>query len=191
MSAAPLQLDTFLPYRLSITSGLVSEAVASVYSDLFGLTIPEWRIIAVVAESDGLTQQAIVERTLMDKVTVSRAAIALTRRGVLVRSTNPTDRRSLALTLSESGQALYGRIAPEALDLEKRLFGGFSATEIAAFSAMLRAIDVRAQAIDGRSASVMEAGEGNSGEVLMSRDPPNPDPGEPGREFGKAVEVRT
>ena len=82
MTATALRLDTFLPYRLSITSGRVSEAVASVYRNLFELTIPEWRVIAVVAESEGLTQQAIVERTLMDKVTISRASIV-----VLVKST--------------------------------------------------------------------------------------------------------
>lgn len=146
----PLRLATFLPYRLSITSGLVSEAVASVYKDLFGLSIPEWRIIAVVAESDGLTQQAIGERTLMDKVTVSRAAIALTGRNVLARTPHPADRRSLTLTLSAAGWDLYHRIAPEALDLERRLFGGFSAEQVAAFTAMLEAIDARAKAIGTR-----------------------------------------
>ena len=147
MAPPTLQLDTFLPYRLSITSGLVSEAIASVYKSLFALSIPEWRIIAVVAESDGLTQQAIVERTLMDKVTVSRAAIALTGRDILARSPHPDDRRSLALELSTAGRELYRRIAPEALDLERQLFGQFTPAEIEAFGTMLRQIDERAQAL--------------------------------------------
>lgn len=147
MATTRLQLDTFLPYRLSITSGLVSEAVASVYKSLFGLSIPEWRIIAVVAESDGLTQQTIVDRTLMDKVTVSRAAIALTGRGMLARSPHPDDRRSLTLGLSDAGRELYRRIAPEALDLERQLFGQFTPSELDAFATMLRRIDERAQAL--------------------------------------------
>ena len=58
-----LSLEAFLPYRLSYTSEVVSAAVASVYASLFGLTIAEWRVMAVVGEGDGSTQQAIVART--------------------------------------------------------------------------------------------------------------------------------
>lgn len=80
-----LKLDEFLPYRLSIASNRVSSAIATAYQSLFGLRIPEWRLIAVIAESDGLTQQALGVATRMDKVTVSRAAIALVDRGLVQR----------------------------------------------------------------------------------------------------------
>ena len=77
-SPAPsLVLADFIPYRLSVTSNLVSDSIARTYEALFGLTIPEWRLIAVIAETGGITQQAIGRATRMDKVTVSRAAIAL------------------------------------------------------------------------------------------------------------------
>ncbi|WP_447406394.1 hypothetical protein, partial [Clostridium perfringens] len=54
-----LKLDQFLPYRLSIASNRVSAAIASAYQALFGLKIPEWRLIAIIAEHDGITQQAL------------------------------------------------------------------------------------------------------------------------------------
>ncbi|MGC7532760.1 MarR family winged helix-turn-helix transcriptional regulator, partial [Pandoraea pneumonica] len=76
----------FLPYRLSITSNLVSDRIAHAYESMFGLTIPEWRLVAVIAEVDAITQAEIGERTRMDKVTVSRAAIALVGRGLLERA---------------------------------------------------------------------------------------------------------
>ena len=136
-----LVLDDFIPYRLSITSNLVSEAVADTYEALFGLTIPEWRLIAVIAEGEGLTQQALGLATRMDKVTVSRAAIALVERGLMQRHANPEDRRSHLLRLTDDGHTLYASVAPKALDLEQRIFAGFSGAEVEQFVAMLRRID--------------------------------------------------
>lgn len=136
-----LRLDEFLPYRLSFTSNLVSDRVAGTYIALFDLRIPEWRLIAVIAEHDGISQQAIGARTRMDKVTVSRAAIALTDRGLLERISNPDDKRSHLLVLSATGRELYAAVAPKALELERRIFAQFDPAEIAAFTATLRKID--------------------------------------------------
>lgn len=136
-----LRLDDFVPYRLSYTSNLVSEAIARTYESLFGLTIPEWRLVAVIAEHDGITQAAICTRTGMDKVTVSRAAIALSARGLVSRAPSPTDRRSHDLALTGEGRALYAQVAPKALELEKQIFGGLGVEELRGFVATLRRID--------------------------------------------------
>lgn len=136
-----LILDRFLPYRLSFTSNLVSDAVADTYKALFGLTIPEWRLVALIAEREGITQQEIGSLSRMDKVTVSRAAIALADRGLIERRPNPVDKRSQLLALSEAGTKLYESVAPKALEMERAVFGRFSDAELEAFTEMLRRID--------------------------------------------------
>jgi len=143
-----LKLDDFLPYRLSIASNAVSDAVATAYRTLFGLRIPEWRLVAVLAEGGAMSQQALCGRTRMDKVTVSRAAIALAGRGLIVRTTNPGDQRSHLLTLSPDGRALYAQVAPKAIELEKRVFQGFTAGERAQLRAMLDRIEAAAEALE-------------------------------------------
>ena len=148
MTDPTLTLDDFLPFRLSFTSNLVSDRIARAYQALFGLTIPEWRLVAVIAEGGGITQQAIGVKTRMDKVTVSRAAIALVERGLIERAPNAGDRRSHLLRLTPAGQALYQQVAPKALELERRIFGGFDADRVAAFVAMLRDIDRVALAVE-------------------------------------------
>jgi hypothetical protein len=80
MPDSALRLDGYLPYRLSVASNAVSRLIARAYEDRFGLTIPQWRLIAVLAEDGPLTQQAIGARTVMDKVTVSRATQGLVKR---------------------------------------------------------------------------------------------------------------
>ena len=139
-----LTLDAFLPYRLSIASNRVSSAVATAYQALFALKIPEWRLIAVIAEGEAMTQQALGAATQMDKVTVSRAAIALVDRGLVKRAPNPDDQRSHLLSLSKAGQALYESVAPKALALEAGIFAGFSSEELAQFAAMLARIEAAA-----------------------------------------------
>ena len=141
-----LRLDEFLPYRLSITSNLVSDHIASAYQQLFGLPIPEWRMIAIVAEEGAVAQSAVCERSRMDKVTVSRAAIAMVGRGLLDRTAHDGDRRSHLLVLTNAGRELYADVAPKALELEAQLFAGFTQDELEAFVTMLHRIDAVALA---------------------------------------------
>ncbi|HWK34879.1 MarR family transcriptional regulator [Sphingomonas sp.] len=143
-----LRLNAFLPYRLSIASNRVSDAIAETYRALFGLRIPEWRLVAVIAESEGLTQQALGQATRMDKVTVSRATAALAERGLVTRTPNPGDQRSHLLALTPAGHALYAEVAPKALEMEARIFGDFSAAELASMNAMLERLEKAVDALD-------------------------------------------
>lgn len=147
MTEPALTLDRFVPFRLSVASNAVSEAVARVYRALFNLSITEWRLVAVLAETSGLSQQAIGARTRMDKVTVSRAAIALARRGLIHRSGDPADGRAYLLRLTEDGRTLYAAVAPKAQAMERELLAGFAADEVAALSAMLRRLEAAALAL--------------------------------------------
>ena len=157
-----LRLDAFLPYRLSIASNRVSDAIAVTYRALFGLRIPEWRLVAVLAEAgperpsetgsrkgEGLSQQALGHATRMDKVTVSRAAIALADRGLIARTSDAADKRAARLALTAEGRALYDQIAPKALAMEAAVFAGFGAEELATFRDMLDRIEAAAARLDG------------------------------------------
>jgi DNA-binding MarR family transcriptional regulator len=143
-----LKLDAFLPYRLSIASNRVSSVIATAYQSLFGLTIPQWRLVALIAEGEGLTQQALVRGSRMDKVSVSRAALGLVERGLVARAPNANDQRSHLLSLTPSGRALYEAVAPKALEMEARLFAGFSQSEIDRFAALLDRLEAAANALD-------------------------------------------
>lgn len=142
-----LKLDTFLPYRLSVVSNRVSAAIATAYDRLFGLKIPEWRLIAVIAEGQAITQQAVGVATRMDKVTVSRAAQALAERGLIARQPNMGDKRSHLLTLTATGRALYDQVAPKALELEAAIFEQLDPAERRALAAMLERIEAAAAAV--------------------------------------------
>src|SRR3954464_11907835 len=128
--SAGLKLDAYLPYRLSVASNAVSGLIARSYQDRFGLSVPQWRVICVLAEDGGLTQGQIVARTVMDKVTVSRSAQGLLKRHLVARSEHHADARSHVLQLSPQGLRLYAEIAPLALAYEQALISGLSPSEV-------------------------------------------------------------
>jgi len=144
-----LRLDSFLPFRLSVASNAVSGAIARAYEARFGLKVAEWRLVAVLAESGGLTQQAIVRRTVMDKVTVSRAAQALVDRRLARRDPNPGDARSHLLTLTEEGVALHAEVAPLALSMEAQLLHGLTREEVADLDRLLVRLQGAAETLSG------------------------------------------
>src|SRR3546814_5293833 len=94
MAAKKLNLDNFLPYRLSIASNVLSSRIAAEYENRFGLKIPEWRLMAVLGEGQPKTQRELVAATRMDKVTVNRAAKALADRQLIARQAHEADGRS-------------------------------------------------------------------------------------------------
>jgi DNA-binding MarR family transcriptional regulator len=142
-----LKLDAYLPYRLSVASNAVSGLIARAYQDRFGLSVPQWRLICVLAEDGGLTQAQIVERTVMDKVTVSRAAQGLLNRRLISRTAHQADARSHLLALSTQGRALYGEIAPLALDYEQALIAGLSSGEVEDLKRLLLRLQSAATAL--------------------------------------------
>jgi DNA-binding MarR family transcriptional regulator len=128
-AANVLNLERFLPYRLSLLSNTVSRAIAKIYADRFGLTIAEWRVVAVVARYDRPTQNDVGLRTAMDKVRVSRSVSALVRRGLVRRRADTADRRRQTLELSPRGWSVYRAVAPLAVAHETKLLQALAAED--------------------------------------------------------------
>jgi DNA-binding MarR family transcriptional regulator len=132
-----LVLEDFLPYRLSILSNRVSRAIAARYADTFGLTIPEWRIIAVLGRRPGLTAKEVAEATEMDKVAVSRAVAKLVESKRVAARADRDDARRQILSLTAQGESVHARIAPIALESEQRLLTALNVREREQLDAML------------------------------------------------------
>lgn len=118
---ADLRLERFLPYRLSVLSNRVSQDIAALYSRRFGLSITEWRVMAVLGPERTLSASQVSERTAMDKVAVSRAVSGLLGKKILLRQTDRTDARRSCLKLSAKGYAVFDQIVPLALAYERRI----------------------------------------------------------------------
>ena len=143
-----LILEDFLPYRLSILSNTVSTTIAHAYEKRFGLSIPEWRVIAILGRFPGLSAVEVAERTLMDKVAVSRAVTKLVKNGRIDREFADADRRRSILNLSAEGRRVHDEIAPLALRFERELLEGLDDEEIDALDGIMDRLLARARLLD-------------------------------------------
>lgn len=138
---ATLDLERFLPYRLSVLSNRISDAIAREYSQRFDLTVTEWRVMAILGRMPDLSANQVAQRTAMDKVAVSRAVARLLESGRLLRSFDDDDRRRSVLRLSEAGYAVHDQIVPLAQGFEQQLLGDMPAEERALLFRLLDRLD--------------------------------------------------
>jgi DNA-binding MarR family transcriptional regulator len=146
--AAVFRLEDFLPYRLSVAANRVSRAFARRYAEEFGLTIPEWRVLAVVGDGPPVSAAEIVLRTAMDKAKVSRAVAGLLDRDLLRRAVNPLDQRRHMLAHSRKGRQIYETIVPRAQALEAEVTQELSDAERRLLASLLQRLIHQAALLD-------------------------------------------
>jgi len=150
---APLDLQHFVPYRLSVIANTVSRALAQRYSDEFGLNVPQWRVMAVLGREPGLSAIELTERTAMDKVAVSRAVSGLVTAGRVAQRNDPHDGRRKRLRLTRSGRRIYQRIVPRARELERALLAELAPAQRDALEQLLPELQAAAQRVAAQHAA--------------------------------------
>ena len=124
-----LELEKFLPYRLSVLAQIVSESLHDLYAEPYGLSVTQWRVMAALGRFAPLTASEVGLRIVMDKVAVSRAVASLMKRGLVERSADLDDRRRASLHLTRHGRAIHAEIVPLALKYEADLYQALSTEE--------------------------------------------------------------
>lgn len=144
----PLQLEAFLPYRLSLLSNAISGAIAAVYGDKFAISMPEWRIMMILAEYPDISADEVCRRTKIEKSVVSRAVARLLKRHLINREVDEKDRRRSILRLSETGLSVYDEVMPIARDYEAKLLSDLSVGELETFNDMIDRLMEKAARIE-------------------------------------------
>ena len=118
---ADFDLETFLPYRMNRASEAISRDFAQAYKRLYGMTRPEWRVLAALGQLGRLTATQIGRHSAMHKTQVSRAVQRLEDRRWLTRATDDADRRLEHLDLTRAGRAAYAELSAHALRYQEQL----------------------------------------------------------------------
>jgi DNA-binding MarR family transcriptional regulator len=126
---ALFRLEDFLPYQLAVLADVTSAGFARLYADRFGLTIPEWRVLATVAEVPRVRAKDVGAARHLPKTAVSRAVASLRRRGLLKVDVNRADKRESFLSLTIKGRALHAELVPLARAYARTLAERLSPSE--------------------------------------------------------------
>ena len=140
-----MELDSFFPYRLALLAEAVSRSMAQVYAERFDLSRDEWRVLAALAQESPLRTALVIERTTLDKVSVSRALQRMQAKDLVERETDVDDARGHVIRLRPAGRALFRRIVPMVQAREQFLLDALDPVERAALDGALDKVLARAR----------------------------------------------
>ena len=138
-----LTLDSFLPYRLNRLSAQVSDTIRPIYRDRFGLNRSDWRVLVALADLGSATAKQICAHSAQHKTKVSRAVYALEKRRWLRRQTDPEDRRSEILSLTEAGIGAYRQLVGPMREGEAAILDRLSPADRKALERGLSALEAQ------------------------------------------------
>jgi DNA-binding MarR family transcriptional regulator len=136
-----LVLDDYLPYRLLRVTSEITELYDKRYRAELGITIPESRVIHVLARFSDISSREICQMTTLSKSSVSIAIQRLEAAGILTREANAQDQRLVTLTFTDKGYVLRKKLVRLALDMEAdiiKFMGKTNANELMGILGSLR-----------------------------------------------------
>ena len=141
----PKSLDDMLLYVLWQLQAAARRPVVRLCEAEFGITRREWRMLAQLADSEGMPSSALAERAALDRAQTSRAVSALVQKGLVVRTPRPGNRREGLLHLTERGRALYAALLPRVAAINQELLSVLSETEVATLELLVQRLRVQAE----------------------------------------------
>lgn len=134
-ASSPRRRFSELPsFRLHVLAGLSERYAELRYQREFGLRMREVRIIGVVGFHGAPTFGYVCKEAELEKSHASRLVAGLSKRGLLARAPDPDDSRSILLSLTGRGRALYGRIFDEAVERNERILSALAPEQRAALA---------------------------------------------------------
>lgn len=105
-----------------------------------GVSVPQWRILAVLHARAGCTMNEIADVTTVDRTTLTRALDRMVAEGLVTRKSDARDRRNVRLDLTPAGNDAFRRVLPRILAQNERAVLGFSAAEAASIRTLLQRV---------------------------------------------------
>ncbi len=122
-------LESFMPYRLSVLVKEVSDQLSMQYRCQFQINVAQWRVMAHLLQYQEISIRELNHAVNMDKVKTVRAVQELYMRGLVNKVQNPVDKRLVSLSLSVQGDAMMQEIIPLAMDFQTKLMAKLTADE--------------------------------------------------------------
>ena len=122
----------FLPLiRLLAEAYQAFEQLSTRHVRELGLTPSQFDVIVTLGNTDGMSCKTLGARTLITKGTLTGILDRLVDKGLLQRESSASDKRSVFVSLTPAGAALFARIFPQHLDYMSQFFSDFSARDYA------------------------------------------------------------
>lgn len=135
--AAPT-IKELLSYRLHRVANLLSRGAEMRYRREFGVSLWEWRTVALLGGADQpLSLNDLARAAGVDKSQMSRVVSGLSGRRLVLRADDKADGRGVKLRLSSAGRKIYDGLIAAAAERNDAFLGCLSAKEQACLEGAL------------------------------------------------------
>ena len=136
-----LDLTRYTPALVTFLVNKMSTGSTQIYSELFDISVTEWRIVSLLAVEHPIVAKRVSEVIGLDKATVSRSINRLEKEGYLALSPDENDRRAIFIQLTEKGVNLHNQVIDIALDREQKMLEPLTSDEIEQFICILNKLN--------------------------------------------------
>jgi DNA-binding MarR family transcriptional regulator len=132
------EIRDLISYQVHTVANLLSRGAELRYRREFGVSLWEWRTLALLGATDEPRSLGELARDAgIDKSQMSRVVSGLTRRKLIMRGANDEDGRGVQLRLSKSGRSLYTGLIGAAAERDAKFRNCLSANEKTVFERAL------------------------------------------------------
>jgi DNA-binding MarR family transcriptional regulator len=143
-----IEITDLLSYRVHLVANLLSRGAELRYRREFGVSLWEWRTIALLgAASEPLSLGDLARAAGIDKSQMSRVVSGLAKRRMVLREAHPGDRRGVRLTLSAPGRRIYQGLIRAAGERDEVFRNCLTRSEREAFDRVLNKLAGQARAL--------------------------------------------
>jgi len=108
-----------------------------------GLTNAQFDIVATLGNTEGMSCKELGEKTLITKGTLTGVLDRLQAKGLITRSLDPNDRRSMIVRLTRKGEAEFQRIFAPHIRFCKQPFSDYKEEDFAELERVLEKLKSR------------------------------------------------
>jgi DNA-binding MarR family transcriptional regulator len=149
----PEHIEDFLLYRIHNLARLGTQGVGMMFRREIGVSRRDWRILAFVGRHPEVSLTRLAELAALDPVVASRAVAQLVKKGLIANTRLPSNKRIVALTLTEAGRATYERARAAGQQYNVEFMACLSDEEAAQLDALLKRLEARAAELTAREAA--------------------------------------
>lgn len=132
-------LDTSLGFLVNKAALRMRQALDTELAP-YGVTAPQWSVLARIAEQEGLTQVALGESSLFNRATMTGILARLEARGLVSRCAHPDDPRAKAVFMTPAGWTLFARLPALAERVNSQATRGLSRGDTECLSRLLEVL---------------------------------------------------
>lgn len=145
----PRTIRDLLSYRIHRLANALSRGAALRYRAEFGVSLMEWRILALLGAFQPMTLKRLAREAGIDKSQASRAVAGLVARGLVQRLPGENDGREVSLRLSPEGERLQRGLMRAARERDAAFRAALGEAERAMFEAALDRLEAEARRLAG------------------------------------------